>query len=254
MAGTNKPRTVEAVQTTLDIIEVLRQRESAGVTELASELGRSKGTVHSHLATLLENEYIIKREDGYRLSLRYLDLGETVKNRISGYEVVTSEIDALAEKSGELAQFATHEHGRVVYLYKSGGENAVQTASSIGKREFMHRISLGKAMLAFMPEDRVNAIVDKHGLPTSTDNTIATRSELHENLAEIRERGYAFDEEEKIKGVRCAAVPITANGEIFGAISVSGPSTRMDGEWYREELPDMLTRSANVIEINTKFA
>ncbi|MFO7926466.1 IclR family transcriptional regulator [Natronomonas sp.] len=245
---------VEAVQTTLDIIEMLQQQESAGVTELASELDRSKGTVHSHLATLLENEYIVKTDDGYRLSLRYLDLGETVKNRINGYDIVTSEIDSLADKCGELAQFATHEHGRIVYLYKSGGKDAVQTASSIGKREFMHCVSLGKSVLAFMSEDRVDAIVDKHGLPTSTDNTITTRSELHECLAEIRERGYAFDEEEKIEGVRCAAVPITANGEIFGAISVSGPSTRMEGEWYREELPDMLTRSANVIEINTKFA
>ncbi|MFO7926479.1 MAG: IclR family transcriptional regulator [Halobacteriota archaeon] len=254
MPEQTKPRTVEAVQTTLDIIGVLQNRESAGVTELASELGRSKGTIHSHLATLLENEYIAKRDDCYRLSLRYLELGETMKERISGYDIVASELDALAEKSGELAQFATHEHGQVVYLYKTSGENAVQTASSIGKREYMHRVSLGKAMLASMPDDRVDEIVETHGLPTSTENTISTLEELHEDLATIRDRGYAFDEEEKIKGVRCAAVPIKSNGEIFGAISVSGPSTRMEGEWYREELPNMLTRSANVIEINTKFA
>jgi DNA-binding IclR family transcriptional regulator len=254
MVTKDKPRTVEAVQTTLDIVGLLQQRESAGVTELASALGRSKGTVHSHLATLLENEYVVKENDAYRLSLRYLELGETVKSRIDGYDIATAEVDDLAQKSDELAQFARHEHGHAVYLYKSGGKNAVQTASSVGKREYMHCISLGKAMLAFMPDDQVEEIIDEHGLPRYTDNTITTREGLFEELEEIRKRGYAFDREEMIEGIRCVGAPVRASGEVFGAISISGPSTRMDGDRYREELPNMLTRSANVIEINTKFA
>jgi len=254
MPNQNSPRTVAAVENGLDIIEFLEERTEAGVTEIATELDRSKGTVHSHLTTLLENEYVVKTDETYQLSLKFLELGESVIDEISGYNIIKEETDALAEKSGELAQFATEEHGRAVYLYKTGGENAVQTASSTGKREYLHCISLGKAMLAYMPEERVNDIVDRHGLPGYTSNTITSREELFEELAEIRDRGYAYDREEKIDGIRCVAAPVQSNEEIFGAVSISGPSTRMQGDFYHEELPNMVTRSANVIEINSKFA
>lgn len=254
MPGQDSPRTVQAVENALDIINVLEDKTEAGVTEIAAELGRSKGTVHSHLVTLLENEYVVKNDDTYQLSLKFLELGESVTNEIAGYNIIKQEIDELAEKSGELAQVATHEHGRAVYLYKTAGPNAVQTASSPGKREFLHCISLGKAMLAYMSEERVKKIITQHGLPACTENTITAREDLFDELSDIRDRGYAFDREEKIKGIRCVAAPIQNNNKIFGAVSISGPSTRMEGDLYHQELPNMVTRSANVIEINTKFA
>lgn len=254
MPTKNSPRTVQAVDNVLEIVDVLEKKTAAGVTEIADELDRSKGTVHSHLTTLLENEYVVKTGDTYQLSLKFLELGESVVDEISGYEIIKEETNELAEKSGELAQFATEEHGRAVYLYKVGGVDAVQTASSPGKREYLHCLSLGKAMLAYMPEERVNEIVDQHGLPSYTQDTITNRTDLFDELAGIRERGYAYDKEEKIEGIRCVAAPVQNNGEIFGAVSVSGPSTRMQGDLYHEKLPNMVTRSANVIEINTKFA
>jgi DNA-binding IclR family transcriptional regulator len=167
--------------------------------------------------------------------------------------VVTDELDDLAAETGEVAQFATEEHGRAVYLDKARGEQAVNTASTVGKREYIHCISLGKAMLAHLPEERVEGIVDRHGLPAQTPNTITDRETLFEELETTRERGYAVDDEEKIEGVRCVAAPLTDDG-VVGAISISGPSSRMDGERFREELPRKLLRWANVIEINAKFA
>lgn len=254
MPTKDSPRTVQAVENVLNIIDVLEEKTEAGITEIADELDRSKGTIHSHLVTLLENEYVVKSDDAYQLSLKFLELGESVTNEIAGFDIIKQEIDELAEKSGELGQVATQEHGRAVYLYKSGGSNAVQTASSPGKREHLHCISLGKAMLAHMPEERIEEIIEQHGLPAYTENTITTRDELMEELSNVRERGYAFDREERIDGIRCVAAPIQNNDDTFGAVSVSGPSTRMQGEFYNEELPDMVTRSANVIELNTKFA
>ncbi|MGB9955135.1 IclR family transcriptional regulator (plasmid) [Haloferax prahovense] len=247
-------RTVEAVQIALNIIELLQDREGAGITEIANELGRSKGTVHSHLATLEENEYVVNEDGVYRLSLRHLELGETVKQRLNIYDVVRNELDDLAQECGELAQFATEEHGRAVYLYKTSGEKAVQTASSIGDREYLHCISLGKAMMAHMSEERVNGIVDKHGLKKYTDSTITVREELFEELETIREQGYAFDREEKIEGLKCVAAPVVTKGEIVGALSVSGPASRFEGEFYENELPSLVTRSANVIDINSQFS
>lgn len=247
-------RTVDAVQTTLDIIEFLQDRERAGVTEIAEAVDRSKGTVHGHMATLTENEYVVNEDGIYRLSLRYLDLAETVRSRLQMYDVVVEELDDLAAECGELAQFATEEHGRGVYIYKTEGENAVQTASSVGNREYLHCISLGKAMLAYMSEERVDEIIDRHGLPGFTASTITTREALFEELAEIRERGYAFDREEKIEGLRCVAAPVTMKGEVVGALSVSGPASRFEGEIYEERLPNLVTRSANVIQINAQFS
>lgn len=254
MGTHSKPRTVKAIQNCLEIIEVVQEQSTAGVTEIASEIDRSKGTVHSHLATLLQNEYVVHDDDEYRLSLKFLNLAESVKGEIAEYDIVKEELADLAEKTGELAQFATVEHGRAVYLHKVAGENAVQTASSPGKREYLHCLSLGKAMLAYMPEERVDEIIDQYGLPAYTENTITSRETLLEELESIRERGYAYDKEEKIVGVRCIAAPVRANDDIFGAVSISGPSTRMEGELYHEELPNLVSRSANVIEINTKFS
>jgi DNA-binding IclR family transcriptional regulator len=254
MAQETESRTVEAVQTSLDIIDLLKEREEAGVTEVAEELGLSKGTVHGHIATLAENEYIVKNDSTYRLSLRHLELGETVKDRLEIYDVVSEELDDLAEECGELAQFAMEEHGKAVYIYKASGNNAVQTASSAGRREYMHCISLGKAMMASMNQERVESILDRYGLPGYTENTITSREELFDELEAVEERGYAFDREEKIMGLRCVAAPATTNGEVVGAVSISGPASRFEGERYEEDLPSMVTRSANVIEINSQFS
>ena len=255
MDETSPPRTVQSVEVALEIVDVLQRREGAGVTQLAEELGRSKGTIHTQLTTLRRNEYVIKRGDTYHLSLRFLDLGEFVKRRLSFYDVVRQEVDNLAAECGELAQFATEEHGRAVYLYKSEGEKAVQTASRVGMREYLHCLSLGKAMLAHMPEERVDEILDRHGMKKYTERTIASRGELFDELAAIRERGYAIDNGEKISGLRCIAAPVLSNdGSMIGAVSVTAPASRVQGERLERTLPDQVTRSANVIEINAQFS
>lgn len=255
MTEVNESRTVDAVQTACDVVDALQTLDGSGVTELADHLGLSKATVHSHLATLRQNEYVIKDGEVYRLSLRFLDLAEEVRDRLGIYEIVQDELDDLADETGEIAQFAVEEHGRAVYLHKAMGENAVQTASRVGTREYLHCISLGKAILAHLPRERVEEIVERHGLPEQTENTITDRDALFDELDAIRERGYAFDNEEKIQGLRCVASPVhDVRGAVLGAVSVSGPSSRMEGDRFRNELPDRVTRAANVIEINIEYS
>jgi len=254
MTERGSSRTVRAVQIALDILGALKERDGAGVTELAEALDHSKGTVHSHLVTLLENGYIVKEDREYYLSLRYLDLANVAKSRLGIDDIVKEELEDLAQECGELAQFAVEEHGKAIYLHKVEGERAVQTASSVGTHEYMHCIALGKAMLSQMTRSRVDDIIDRHGLLSFTDETVTDRETLHEELATIRERGYAFDYEERIEGLRCVAAPVRNDGEFLGAVSVSGPTRRMDGDFFTEEVPNMVTRSANVIEINSQFS
>lgn len=123
---------VQAVQRTLSIIDVLRNTGGLRVTDIANEVGASKGTVHCHLATLEENGYVIQEGNEYKLGLRFMDIAYHAKNRIEIYDHTKSEVDILAEESGEMVLFTIEENGQGVCLYKAEGEDAVQTKVYVG--------------------------------------------------------------------------------------------------------------------------
>ena len=248
-------RTVEAVRTTCEILYVLQSRKRVGVTEIADEVGMAKGAVHRHLTTLDDCEYVVNENGKYRLSLRYLDMANQVKELVGNYDIIADELGRLASETGEIAQFATEEHGWVTYVYKADTESDVQTASSTGKREYMHSTALGKTMLSQMADERVTEILKCHDMPAKTTQTITDQTTLFNQLDKIQDQGYALDDEENIEGLRCVAMPVTgADGEIFGAVSLSGPVSRMTTERIDKDLVEVLTRTTNVIEINSKFA
>ncbi|MFC7197268.1 IclR family transcriptional regulator [Halosimplex aquaticum] len=93
-------------------------------------------------------------------------------------------------------------------------------------------------MLAYMDDERLDGIIEEHGLPSVTENTITDEDELRAELGAIRERGYATDDEERLEGIRCVAAPVRTSGdEVVGAVSVSGIKSRMQGEHFRERVP-----------------
>jgi DNA-binding IclR family transcriptional regulator len=250
----NSPRTIHAVHITCNIIDMLQELNGAGVTELANRLGHSKSTIHSHLRTLEDHHLVVREESGYRLSLRFLDVSSHVRAQFGNYDIIKNELDNLAEETGEVAQFGIEEHGQVSYLYKVAGAQGVETASSVGTQQSIHSTSLGKAILAYLPDERVNEILDEMGMPRKTENTITDRTEFFEELERVRSQGYATDDEENVDGLRCIAAPVMGNESVLGAVSVSGPSSRFSGEVFTEELPSVVKRAANVIELNSKFA
>jgi len=245
---------VQAVDIACELLSELQERERAGITELSDALGYAKSAVHTQLATLEANELVVKDGTSYRLSLQFLDIAESVKDQIDKYEVITTEVDSLAEETGEVVQFATEEHGWLVYLYKAKGEYGVETASSIGKHEYLHSTGLGKAILSEYTDDEISRIIERRGLPKKTEKTATTEEEIQEALGQVRERGYAIDDEENIQGLRCIGASVASDdGDVLGALSISGPSRRMTNERIRNELEDALSKSANVIQINYKF-
>lgn len=245
-------RTVEAVQKSCNLLEELQRTNGAGITELAEQLDMSKAGVHSYLATLKQKEFVVKDGSTYKLSLKFLDFGESAKQNLELYDVVQEEVASLAQNTGEVAQFMVEEHGWGIYICKKRGESAVQTASYMGDRKHLHCTGVGKAILASLPQERVDAIIDKRGLPRRTENTITNRQDLYEELEEINDRGVAFDDEEILEGLRCVAVPvISQNKGLLGAISVTGPTSRMQGSRLREEIPETVRDTANVIQINS---
>jgi DNA-binding IclR family transcriptional regulator len=248
-------RTVKTTETAFTIIEGLEELDGARVTELADHLGLAASTVHSHLATLYEMGYVVKEGDRYLIGSRFLKLGETAKERKEAYELARPKVKALAEETEERCQFIVEEHGRGVYLHRETGNRAVWTDSGLGKRVSLHSTASGKSVLANLPEERVDAILDRWGLPAQTDNTITDRTELFEELDVIRERGYAVNKEESTDGLRAVGVPVMdGSGDLLGALSVSGPSHRMKGEWFESEIPDLLLGTANELKLNLKYS
>jgi DNA-binding IclR family transcriptional regulator len=250
-----KSRTIRAVERASRIIKKLENEGAMTLSEISNEVDISKSTVHTYLYTLSQEGLITKHNDGYRLSLRYLSLSERVKNRISIYDFVKQEVDELAEKTKERTQFAMLEDDSVIYIYRSKGENAIPTTLSIGQYVYPHSLASGKAILAYLPDHRVDEIIDKHGLPNQTETTITDHEEFKQDLDTTRERGYAISDEERLRGVRCIATPIQNDtGRVLGSISISGPVRRMSKERIENELRDQLLQSTNVIEVNAKFS
>ncbi|WP_435320722.1 IclR family transcriptional regulator [Haloarchaeobius sp. TZWSO28] len=244
--------TINSVRTTFDILECLQRRGGAGVTEVATDLGISKGTVHNHLSTLLHEEYIVKTvHDTYEIGLRFLDLAHEAKRRITIYDLVKNEVDKLAEASGEMALFTVEEHGLGVCVYRAMGPDSVQTPLYVGQRNELHHTAVGKAILANLPAHRIEEIIETRGLTAQTADTITDKSQLLEELATVREKGFAFNDGETIKGLIGVSAPIfEPDGTVVGAISIIGPSSRMDEDRFYGEIPDMITRSVNIIQIN----
>lgn len=253
MTTTDAP--VNAARTTFRIVETLRELDGAGVSELAEHLDLPTSTVHDHLRTLEREEYLINDDGTYRVGIRFLELGEQARQRMKVYAVARPEIDALAEETGEHANLLIEEHGRGAFLYKARGADAVQLDTHAGMRVHLQTTALGKAIMAHRSRDEVEDIIDHHGMPAVTDETITDRETLFAALAEIRERGVAFDDEERVAGMRCVAAPITdGDDRAVAAVSISGPKSRMLDETYSDEVPDRVRRSANVIEVNLTYS
>ena len=246
----NNNRTLKSTELTLAILDLLKEQNGARVTEIAEMLNRAASTIHIHLSTLEAKEYVIKEGDIYHLGLHMLELGDYVQNRKEAYQIAKSYTEQLANESECRAVFVVEENGRGVYLHTYSGKHAVWQYSTIGKRFYLHQTAAGKALLSKLPGDEVTSIIDHWGLPAKTENTITDRDTLLEELSQIRDRGYSFNREEQLNGIKAVGVPVTdPNGQVIGAFSVASPANRLTGEWFSEELPNIALGVANEFEL-----
>jgi DNA-binding IclR family transcriptional regulator len=123
------------------------------------------------------------------------------------------------------------EHGKAYYLYKTGGEQAVEGgAYTLGSRRHLNTTAGGKLVLAHIDDE----VLDRHGLGSMTPNSITDRAGLTEELDTICEDGIAFDDEEAAIGIRSVAVPVGGVNGLIGTVTVSGPENRLDGDRLAE--------------------
>nr|WP_256476699.1 IclR family transcriptional regulator [Haloplanus sp. HW8-1] len=227
---------------------------SAGVTEIAEEVGRSKATVHHHLSTLTDHGYLVTDDGTYEPSLQFFEIGQRILQHKDVYQAGTGPLRELAEETGEVANLMVEENGKGIYVAIEEGAEAINLDTSVGSEQYLHTCALGKAILAHLPSSRRDEIVDRWQLPAETPRTVTDRDRLEDVLADVRERGVAFDGEERAANVRCVAAPITTNeGTVLGAVSVSGPASRMKDDRLESTLVDQVENTATVIALNATY-
>lgn len=252
----NQPnRKIKSIERTTRILNLIRQGDAMTVTSIADEMELSVGSVHTYLSTLEAVGFVVRGDQGYNLGPEFIPLGEYVRNQSRLYKAGWKEIDKLAEKTDEAVHLLIEHQGRGIALYEQFGEEAAGTEYHRKVRQEAHQnlhcTASGKAILAHLPEPRVSQIIDDQSLTAQTQQTITDPHVLLEELATIRERGYAINDEEEVRGVVAVGSAVRdTDGTVLGSIAVSVPKTRMEQGDFKQDLVDMIQRAVNVCEIN----
>jgi IclR family acetate operon transcriptional repressor len=227
MVDNQEPDTRKTTQTSLSILESIKELGGGTLSEIADETGLAASTLHTHLRTLEESEYIVRSDGTYYLGMKLFHFGEHARLRDARYRIARQTAADLADKVSEEVNFAIEEYGRSIILFdetSTGHREEFQ----VGRYFHMHSSASGKAMLAEYPESRVREIIDRHGLPGHTENTITSSDRLFDELERVRERGYALNRQEELDGLRAIAMVVTEpGGDVFGTLDISGPAYRL---------------------------
>jgi IclR family KDG regulon transcriptional repressor len=226
------PEPVKAVIKTLRILESLSHHEKAGVTELAKSVGMNKSTTYRFLHSLRELGYVAQDADTehYSLTLKLFEVGSIVLDRMELWNESRLVMKNLARVTGETIHLGIIESGKLVYIGKLESTQTlrVSMSSRVGQGAPTYCTGLGKALLANLPPDQIDAVLKSEEIMAYTEKTITRRQDIDRELEQIRKVGYSIDNEEHEVGVRCIAAPIRDNrGEVAAAISISMPSIRM---------------------------
>jgi DNA-binding IclR family transcriptional regulator len=230
--------TLAAVSKVLDILEFLgRQNRALGLRELSELLNIPKATLFRYLVTLEGRGYVIKSPESgaYTLGWKILELSNLALGRLTVHEVALPFMRELLDRFQETVNLGVLEENAVVYVEILESLQAFRTAARVGGRDYPHATSIGKAMLAFLSEKEVERIADATGLRKRTEKTISSLSRLKAELAVVRQRGYAVDNEETEIGACCVGAPIFDHrGEVIAALSISGAAFRFSTEKCEE--------------------
>lgn len=221
---------IAAVDKALDILEFLgQQRKRTALPELGVTLGIPKATLFRYMVTLEGRGYVRKYpdDDNYALGFKVLDLASNALGNQTLHEVALPHMKELQERFQETVNLGVLDGCEIVYIEILESRRVFKMSSRVGGRDMAHTTSLGKAMLAFLPEEEAERIAQDSGLPKRTDSTIDSLPQLKKELAIIRQRGYALEEGENEEGARCVGAPILdRRGNVVAALSIAGPAFR----------------------------
>lgn len=217
---------VQSVDRSLSILEVLSDYEDGlGITEISEKVNLHKSTVHRLLSTLIQKGYVKQDEDTnkYRLTLKLFELGSKNIGKMDIVNVVKPYLKELMKITNETVHLVVRDGNEIVYVDKVESENTIRMYSRIGKRNPLYCTAVGKAMLSYMEDEKIEQIWNESKIESLTKNTITSLEQFKEHLRLVRKNRYAVDEQENEIGIRClGAAVLNYRGEVCGAISISG--------------------------------
>lgn len=233
----------QVVDRVVDILEsFVRLGPELGVSDISRALGLKKATTHRLLASLRRRGIVAQdpQTRRYRLGMKLWELGQLATTGVDWLERLKPFLQQLTDATGETTHLAVLNDGQVLYVEKVESTRSLRMPSQVGRRLPAHCTGVGKALIAFLPEEVVRSLVARRGLPSFTPNTITDPARLEAELAMIRARGYSVDDEEIEEGLVCIGAPVRDHtSHVVAAVSIAGPSSRLR--------PDTIERHAEAV-------
>ena len=233
----------------LNVLEMIAQAGDARLSALAEETGYPPATIHRILSVLVRRRYV--RQDAatrkYMPSLKCLDLASRVKDHLEIITAARPVMQKLMEKTGETVNLVCFEDMEAVYIDQiSNIKSLLRMFTRVGARVPLHSSGVGKAFLAGRPPAEALDYFRSARKERYTKNSLMKEDQFLQDLEETRTRGYAVDREEFEDGVGCIAVVITQKDGVAGAMSISGPSSRLFGATTGRLAADVVRSAAAV--------
>lgn len=223
------------------------------LSEISSKLNINKATTLRLLKTLEDEEFVERKGNLYFLGMRLFSIGNKVPIKRNIIDRVHPHLVKLAYKFNETANLAELCFGSVDYLDKIETPRSLRISTYIGAKLPIHCTALGKAIMAFLPKEKREVILQDFYFERKTKNTITDKKAFEEELKKIEKKGYSIDNEEFEEGLRCVAVPLFIEDlNFYGAISLSAPSQRLPMEMI-PEVAEVLKKEAELIEKEIKI-
>jgi DNA-binding IclR family transcriptional regulator len=231
-----KPAT--SIEKVCRVLDALRRRSAMGVTEVAQHTGLLPSDAHRILSSLAHFAYVEQDHSSkrYRLGMELLKLGHLVHARMEIRQTARPFLERLAEDTSSTANMAVFDRRElaVVFVEQIDSESEIQLRLRVGSIVGAHSTSVGKVLLAHLPEATLEQVVKKHGLKKKTRYTITERSRLAAELEMVRSDGYAIDREEGVEGAFCVGAPVyDHSGQVVAAVSVSTMLARVSSAGER---------------------
>jgi IclR family KDG regulon transcriptional repressor len=252
-SATTSKYSVPVVRSTFRILEELSRSERLGLREVTQNTGIPKSTVFRILSTLVELGYVQRDlQRNYRITLA---LSHLVNDEAAGEELRRLALPimlTLRDQYGETVNLGVQSMDKVTYLEVVPSEFALRLQESRGASVPAHASALGKAIMAFNPQDSVMEVLSSYSLDRVTEHTIADRDELLTELKRVRNAGYAFDRGEGSMLAVCIGAPILdTDGHAIAAMSISGPASRFNPKKDAEVIRSLVAGAA---EVSKSFA